>query len=471
MKKWLFPSLMAVLVAACSVNAFAAIELTRTDLQYIRIKVDAIPTDPALPDIWLIQGNVIFLKDHYSLESIQLTLEADRLFLDFTVNRGDLIAGRDTVIDQPFAMKSEPLPQGLYTLVVRLNGQILFDRPLDTNPQPQPTPVPPVPVPFYRPIIEVVDAPVTDESLVSLLVRGYLPDTAHAITSAKAEVIGREILLHMEIESSGMGAEVLTMAEQVFPVGQLPAGDYYVLLIINGQPTEKSIFFVQSTTEPVVEPEPVSGPFFKPSVELKTNPVTIEDEVTLVVRGYLPDTAYFISRAHAEVQTNEVRLSMEIESSGIGAQVLVWTEQEFNLGKLPAGMYYAILMINGLGMAKTEFEVHATDPSSSVPEPNNNPYQAQILIDPVNPAVNEEFMIILKGWWPMEGYAIESKDVQVVDHDIFIKLTVFIPNIQTFAPTELVPFKEMLAALQLDYGIYTVHTSFFDQKVEDRKSV
>ncbi|MBD3267166.1 hypothetical protein GF373_10895 [bacterium] len=343
--------LLIGLICLLGISQAMATEFTRADLNNIRVKMDIHPMYANGDETVRVMGDILITSDAYTLEKEQVTVEENFVYVDFTFSRGDFAPAKEILFLQPFDLAVGQLAEGKYIFLTRVNGIDLFEREYLVSTEfpeaPNPTPKPmEEPIPFYKPWIQVNPEQPQPEEDVQLIVKGYLPDTAHTITSAKAEINEQEIVLNMNVESSGIGAEVLVPIEQEFPIGKLEPGGYYVVLLVNGQPAAKQKFIVGDGT--IVKPKP-------------------------------------------------------------------------------------------------------------------NPYDAQLIIDPVNPAVNEEFQIVLKGFWPMSGYEITQTDVETTRSDVAIRVQVKEPEVGN---TVMTPFKETVAKLSLNYGVYTVNVSINGERLK-----
>jgi hypothetical protein len=297
----------------------------------------------------------------------------------------------------------------------------------------------------------------------------YFTSDAYTLESTALSIEKESIFIDFAVSRGDFAAgnEILIAEPFHFEIDGLAEGGYKLIARVNGIAVFDQELLVWETPpevlppDPIIAPEPI--PFFKPSIRVLNEKPMPDDAITLQVIGYLPDTAHAITQSSARVDGREITLNMKIEASGIGAEVLVLTEQDFNIGTLAASGYYVKLFINDQFASEYKFVVGEDEQPIPEPKPNPNPYEMEIIVDPINPGIDEEFMIVGKGVWPQTGFVIRNIVVDVVEHDILITLEYSAPEI---GGAVMVNFKEILAELRLGYGLYTVYTRMNDAKVE-----
>ena len=318
-----------------------------------------IGVDPAYP---ILTDDVIlyvkgFLPDaSYTITDSTETVDGSLITLDFD------IASSGQPADQVLVPVKKEYPlgklqEGFHTVILNVNGQIIQKFAFDVTVERQTPPDIMIPNPstalLYRPSIKVNPEFPADVDDVTVTVHGYLRNPYCIVTSSKSNIAGNQVMLEVNIEARGTGADELTDMSIEFPLGKLAAENYYILLLVNGQPTEKKFFQVGGGSMP--NPEPNPNPFGAGIAINPSNPA-VDEEVEVLIKGEFPSTGYQFTDVVTEIVdkndlaswsgAKSVYIKAKAAPPEIGAAVMVPFSETLAKIKLQAGFYSIYVTIN-----------------------------------------------------------------------------------------------------------------------------
>ncbi len=387
----------SLLIITCLSTAIGAQE---TDVYRVKLSGYSTPVDG---NTAVIEGELIFPDENYRLQSLEpIRTEAGDVILKAVVGITEKYILNPVPVVEPFSFQIESINKDRLRVMVEINGEMVHRDEFILNGEIRPTPTPRQPSLLKEAIITIKPENPKDGDEIHAAVSGHFTNSRHRISDSSIQYQEDAIILDLRVISEEIGNTVITPVSHDFNLGNLKAGGYAVILIVNGVETAYDKFFIQGDTDP--DPNQDQTPFHS-RIWIEYEEPWAGHPFTIYLVGEFPSSGYSFKEKELTVNGSSIEASVIIEEPTDEVLTVIDPFREpIGTIALEEGRYQLNSMVNGQKLPTFVFTVGKSRPTE---KPKNS--MLTFTRDGGFAGMHNVLNVDVLGNYTIEGLPIDSK--------------------------------------------------------------